>query len=134
LDWLNFPHFKVDRFSSIYRILFTMLLRFFKPLRYKIYLKVAQRIPPSSHPHWPVAAAVGCGPHDHHCLTHAPLHKQWPVRLGVGDASFPPSFAVHNNVAISTYNPPCEQQLAAVGVDAVMLSVLRGDWSVVVVA
>jgi hypothetical protein len=45
LDWLNFPHFEVDRFSSIYRILFTMLFKFFKPLNYKIYSKVAKEIP-----------------------------------------------------------------------------------------
>jgi hypothetical protein len=56
-----------------------MLLRFFKPLRYKIYLKVAKRIPPSSYPHWPVAATVGYGPNDHYCLTYAP-----PMSSGMG--------------------------------------------------
>jgi hypothetical protein len=56
------------------------------------------------------------------------------MRLEADDASPPPTFAVCNDVAISTYNPPCKQWLIAVGVDAIMLSVSRRDWSVVVVA
>jgi hypothetical protein len=100
-----------------------MLLRFFKPLRYKIYLKVAKKIPPSSHPCWPVAAAVGCGTHDHHRLTHAPPHEQWPVRLGAGDALSPTLFAVRNDAAVSTYDPSCEQWLTGLGAGAGLLFV-----------
>jgi hypothetical protein len=53
------------------------------------------------------------------------------VRLGAGDASSPSSFTVCNDVAVSTYDPPCKQWLTAVGAGAVV-PVSRGDWSVVV--
>jgi hypothetical protein len=52
----------------------------------------------------------------------------------VGDVLSPLLFTVRNDVAVSTYDPPCEQWLTVVGTDAVMLFVLRRDWSVVVVA